>query len=117
MPDERTRVDGSCRGGVMVGEQGHVEVDAVVPDARDLEGDRGDEAERARAVGEGADGAGSAFDLAMEALEAVRRAEAHPVRFREGEVGGGVSEPALETGDGLGELLAEQAGGHAPAGR
>src|ERR1700760_4505564 len=98
MPDVRTRVRSSCRdGGVMVGKQGHVEVDAVAPDTRDLEGDGGDEAERAGAVGEGADGARAAFDLAVQALEAVGRADAQAMGLGEREVRGGVGEAALET--------------------
>ena len=91
----------------MVGEQGHVEVDAVAPDARDLESDGGDEAQRARAVGEGTDGARAAFDLAVQALEAVGCADAHVMRLWEGEVRGRVVETALEALDGLRELLGE----------
>ena len=92
----------------MVGEQGHVEVDAVAPDAGHLDGDGGDETQRARAVGEGADGPRAAFDLAVQALEAVRRADARAVCLGEGEVRGRVVEAALETLDRLGELLEER---------
>ena len=66
----------------MSSSSGHVEVDAVAPDAGRLQRDGGDEPQRARAVGEGADGACAALDLAVQAFESVRRADAHPVLSR-----------------------------------
>src|SRR5215208_6903233 len=88
-------------------EEGHVEVDAVAPDGHGLERDGGDEAQGAGAVGERTDGARAALDLAVEALEAVVRADAHPMLLGEREVLGGGVEAALEALDGLGELLGE----------
>src|SRR5690606_27513601 len=91
----------------MVGEQRHVEVDAVAPDGRHLERDCGDEAQRARAVWESADGARAAFDLAMYALEPVCRADTRPVLLGKRVVRRRVGEAAFEALDGLRALLRE----------
>src|ERR1051325_42084 len=108
MPDRRTWAVGwSGRSSVIRVEHGHVEVDAVTPDAGRLQCDGGDEPQRAGAVREGADGAGSTLDFAVQAFEPVRRADAHPVLLGEGVVRRRVGEAALETGDSLGKLLRE----------
>src|SRR5438093_85713 len=52
----------------------HVEVAPRTPDLGGAEHDGGDESQRARAVGECADRVDAALDLAVEPLDAVRRA-------------------------------------------
>src|SRR5215208_6492817 len=87
--------------------RGDVEVDAVAPDGHRLHCDSGDQPQGAGAVGEGADGAGAALDLAVEALEAVAGADANPVCLGERVVRGAVDEAAVEAGDRLRELRSE----------
>lgn len=103
-----SRLDSLGRGGGgWRGEQRHVEVPAVGPDAGDLGGDGDDEAESARAVGEGSDGTGAPLHLAVEAFEAVRRADARPVLLRERVELRAGGEAVFEAGECFGDLRAE----------
>ena len=70
------------RGGLLLrtgSECRHVEVATVVPDRSGLEGDGGDQPERALSIRERANGLGPPFDLSVEALDSVGRVDPGPV--------------------------------------
>src|SRR4051812_12822444 len=116
MPDGESWATGCSRlGGVVLVKKRHVEVDAVVPDARRLQRDGGDESQCAGSVGECANGPCSPLDLPVEAFEAVGRADAHPVLLGERVVRSRVGEAALEARDGFWEFRPEPRGEAAQA--
>jgi hypothetical protein len=95
---------------VLLCEESHVEVPAICPDGGGIDSDGGREAQSGRAIWEGASGSEATLGLAVEAFEAIVRADARPVFFGKGEVACSGEESVLEAFECLWGLTSEPCG-------